>query len=222
MKTKLALLSVFAAMLMITVSCGGPQGERAKVAEAKAVATAEGVTFTALESSVIEWIGTKPTGQHDGTISIQEGHVKVKDSQITGGEMIIDMSSIVVLDITDEAMNARLRGHLLSADFFEVETYPVAKFTFTSVEEYVGEQTGDFEFTHMVSGNLEMKEIVRNVTFPAMVFIGEDRMKASTDFFVINRADWNVKFGSRRFFDNLMDNFIHDDISLKITFEAAI
>jgi polyisoprenoid-binding protein YceI len=222
MKTKLALFSLFAAMLLITVSCGGPQGERAKVTEAKDVAAAEGITFTAVESSVVEWIGTKPTGQHNGTISLKEGHVKVQDGQITGGEIIIDMNSIVVLDITDAGMNERLRGHLLSADFFETETYPVAIFTFTSLEKYVGEQTGNFEFTHMVSGNLEMKEIVRNVTFPALISIGENRMKAATDFFVINRADWNVKFGSRRFFDNLMDNYINDEISLKITFEAAI
>ncbi len=221
MKIRIAALSIISATLLI-VSCGGPQGERAATGDARDVQDARGDVYQAqVEASTIEWVGTKPTGQHDGTIAISKGHVVVDNGKITGGEMVIDMNSIVVLDIEDPEMNQRLRGHLLSADFFETETYPEAKFVFTSVEDYTGEQTGDVVFTHTVSGNLSMKDVTRNVTFAAMIDMQGDEMKAVTDRFIIDRSEWNVKYGSRSFFDNLKDNFIHDDMVLRIMFSAS-
>jgi polyisoprenoid-binding protein YceI len=220
MKMRIALLTMASAALIIT-SCGGPQGERAATGDAKAVIEAKGEVYTAeVGTSKIEWIGTKPTGKHNGTINLSKGHVVVDNGRIVGGEMVIDMNSIVVLDLTDPETNAQLRGHLLSADFFETETYPEARFVFTSVEEYKGEQTGSVKFTHLVSGNLTMKDVTRGVSFPAMVDFQEGSMKAVTEQFIIDRSEWNVRFGSRKFFDNLRDNFIHDDISLRIMFLA--
>jgi polyisoprenoid-binding protein YceI len=221
MKIRIAALTFISAALFI-VSCGGPQGERAATNDARDVQDASGDVYQAkVESSTIEWVGTKPTGQHNGTIAISKGHVVVKNGRITGGEMVINMNSIVVLDIEDPETNQKLRGHLLSADFFETETYPEAKFVFTSVEDYTGEQTGDVVFTHTVSGNLSMKDVTRNVTFAAMIDMQGDEMKAVTDRFIIDRSEWNVKYGSRSFFDNLKDNFIHDDIVLRIMFGAS-
>lgn len=219
MKLKIFLFSVISAAFI--VSCGGPQGERATTADEKAVIEADGDVYLAnLDVAVVEWIGTKPTGQHDGTISVKSGYVVINDGEITGGEMIIDMNSIVVLDIEDPETNAKLRNHLLSADFFEVETYPEARFVITSVQDFEGVSPGDIQFTHNVSGNLTMKDVTRNITFPAQIGFDDQRMKASTEFFIIDRSEWNVRYGSRTFFDNLRDNFIHDDIMLKITFEG--
>jgi len=217
---KIASLLALPAILL-TMSCGGPQGDRAATGEAREVVEAKGKVYIAeVGSSRIEWIGTKPTGQHNGTINISKGQVVVDNGQIVGGEIVIDMNSIVVLDITDAETNAKLRNHLLSADFFETETYPEARFVFTSVEKYQGEQTGLVEFTHLVSGNLTMKDATRNVTFPALIDMQGQSLKAVSDSFIIDRSEWNVKFGSRRFFDNLKDNFIHDDIVLRIMFLA--
>lgn len=220
MKLRIASIIMLSATF-ITISCGGPQGERAATGDAKEVAEAKGVVYNAeLNSSKIEWIGTKPTGQHNGTINISKGNVLVDNGQIVGGEIVIDMNSIVVLDLTDAETNGKLRGHLLSADFFETETYPEARFVFTSVEKYQGEQTGAVGFTHLVSGNLTMKDATRNVTFPALIEMQGQSLKAVSDSFIIDRSEWNVKYGSRKFFDNLKDNFIHDDIVLRIMFLA--
>lgn len=222
MKLKIASLLALPAILL-TMSCGGPQGDRAATGEAREVVEAKGkVYIPEIGSSRIEWIGTKPTGQHNGTINISKGKVVVDDGQIVGGEIVIDMNSIVVLDLTDAETNAKLRNHLLSADFFETETYPEARFVFTSVEKYQGEQTGQVEFTHLVSGNLTMKDATRNVTFPALIDMQGQSLKAVSDNFIIDRSEWNVKYGSRRFFDNLKDNFIHDDIVLRIMFLANL
>jgi len=221
MKLKIASLLVLSAVLL-AVSCRGPQGDRAATGEAKQAIEAKGQAYVAqVAGSSIEWIGTKPTGQHNGTINIKKGQVIVDGGQIIGGEIVIDMNSIAVLDITDPETNANLRNHLLSADFFETETYPEARFVFTSVENFKGEQTGQIEFTHLVSGNLTMKDTTRNVTFPVMIDIHGQALKAVSDNFVIDRSEWNVKYGSRKFFDNLMDNFIHDEIKLRIMFQAS-
>ncbi len=221
MKTIIALSAMLFSTLMI-VSCGAPQGEKAATGDEKAVMKAKGVVYLAdVSASQIEWVGTKPTGQHNGTISIAKGNITVEDGMITGGEMMIDMNSIVVLDLTDPETNGKLRGHLLSSDFFDVAVYPEARFVFTSVAAYEGEQTGDINFTHTVSGNLTMKDVTRNVTFHAMIEIQDATIKAHTGNFIIDRSEWNVKYGSRKFFDNLKDNFIHDEISLKIQFSGV-
>lgn len=217
MKSVFATLAVLSTVFII--SCGGPQGERAATSEAQTALDAKGYTYLAdVQASQIEWVGTKPTGQHNGTISLSKGFVSVENGKITGGEMIIDMNSIIVLDLSDQETNGKLRGHLLSADFFDTGVYPEARFEFTSVSDFEGEQTGDVQFTHTVSGNLTMKDATRNVTFPAMIDIQEGGIKAVSGTFIIDRSEWNVKYGSRKFFDNLKDNFIHDDISLKIMF----
>jgi polyisoprenoid-binding protein YceI len=220
MKIKFALLTMLSAAFLM-VSCGGPQGERATTSDQQAVIESKGEVYTAeTASSKIEWVGTKPTGEHHGTVNITKGEVFVDNGEITGGEIVIDMNSITVLDLTDPETNEKLRSHLVSPDFFETETYPEARFVFTSVTPYTGEQTGAENFTHTVSGNLTMKDATRNVTFPARIDFQEGSMKVVTDNFIIDRSEWNVKYGSRKFFDNLADNFIHDDISLRIMFLA--
>lgn len=90
--------------------------------------------MNAAESS-IEWIGSKPVvNGHNETINIKNGFVHVNtDNQITGGEFVIDMNSISNADLTDAEKKGQLEGHLKSADFFEVEKYPEAKFVITGV-----------------------------------------------------------------------------------------
>ncbi len=203
--------------ILFVAGCVNPQGERAKTGEAQKAADVAGTRFEAnLAQSIIEWVGTKPTGQHNGTIGLAEGFVTVGNGVVTGGELVIDMNSIAVLDITDANMNGQLRGHLLSPDFFEVETYPTSIFVITSVEPFNGENAN-----FQVTGNLTLKDTTRSITFPANIQVSENGVSASSAVFLINRADWNVKYGSKRFFDNLKDNFIHDDISLKFSFVAG-
>src|SRR5690606_26803378 len=77
--------------------------------------------------SSIEWIGNKVTGSHNGTIEVKEGFVNVHDGNITDGSLTINMTSIVVSDLEDPEMNGKLKGHLMSDDFFGVEKYPTAQ-----------------------------------------------------------------------------------------------
>src|SRR5512133_3033197 len=82
-------------------------------------------------ATVINWKGKKIGGEHTGTINLKEGWLTVDKKAITGGEFIVDMTTIKDLDIKDEKMRGNLEGHLKSDDFFGVEKYPVAKLVIT-------------------------------------------------------------------------------------------
>jgi polyisoprenoid-binding protein YceI len=160
-----------------------------------------------VETSTIEWQGFKPTGSHTGTINIKSGVLKTKGNSVKSGLFIIDMSTI-----KESKNNAKLEGHLKSDAFFDVEKFPSAAFEITGFEDHNGKT--------MLSGNLTLKDITNNVTFPVTVTHQDDNLTLSSEVFTIDRSKWNVKYGSKSFFDDLKDKFINDDIELKITVKA--
>ncbi|WP_346881220.1 YceI family protein [uncultured Algibacter sp.] len=173
------------------------------------------VSYTANTSaSSIAWKGFKPTGSHNGTINIKSGTFNVANGNIVGGSFIIDMTSITVSDIpAEDEGNGKLLGHLKSPDFFDVENHSNASFTITSLEETAGKT--------MLSGNLSLKGNENNVTFPVSVSHDNNAMTLTSEAFTIDRTKWNVKYGSKSFFDNLGDKFINDDMEIKITVKAT-
>lgn len=216
MKRIYPLLSLAVAIVM-TTACNNQTKNRAETGEAKEVQTITGDQSFPIDStnSTIEWTGSKPTGKHNGTIEISEGEMLVTDGKLVGGKFVIDMNSIRNLDLTSKDDNAKLVGHLKSADFFEVEKYPTSIFVITSVQEQA--QNPNY---YNVTGNLTLKENTASITFPVNVTINEDRVQVRSEEFVIDRSNWNVRYGSRKFFDNLRDNYISDDIALKINIDA--
>lgn len=165
-----------------------------------------------LNNSTVEWLGKKVTGQHNGTVKISSGEVLLGDGNLKGGNFEMDMNSITVLDIQNPEPNAKLTNHLKSDDFFDTENHPISKFEITSVSEQVDDKGN----THLVSGNLTIKGITKNITFPAMVSIDERTVTAKADF-DIDRTEWDVRYGSGKFFDNLGDNLINDNFNIKFT-----
>lgn len=209
------LFTVVSLMLVVT-SCKNDSKE-AKTTEAENVAEAQSTSTKYMANpseSVIEWTGAKPTGKHNGTINIESGVFTVNNGKIESGSFLIDMNSIVDLDIpADKEMNGKLVGHLKSADFFDVEKFPNAAFEVTGFEEVDGKV--------MLSGNLTLKDKKNNVTFPVSLTEEGDNFTISSEVFTIDRSKWDVKYGSKSFFDNLGDKFINDDIELKITLKAS-
>ncbi|WP_248723683.1 YceI family protein [Seonamhaeicola sp. ML3] len=193
------------------------KAKEAETKEAEATATtevtSEKFTVNIYESS-IAWQGFKPTGKHNGTINIANGAFDVSDGKITSGTFSIDMNTIVNLDLpADSKGNAKLVGHLKSPDFFDVEKFPTATFEITGVEDSEGKT--------MLSGNLTLKEKTNNITFPVSVSTEGNTLTLTSDTFTIDRSKWDVKHGSKSFFDNLGDKFINDDIELTVSVKAS-
>jgi len=226
MKTTFKFL-FFAAIIASFAACTS-SGEKTEATTAKSIEeTSYNETYTVnAKDSKLEWQGWKPTGTHDGAVNIASGNLLVNNQQLVGGSFTIDMTSIVVLDIEDPEYNAKLKGHLTSADFFEVETYSTASFEITGVKAIDGnsidenKEKGDVIPNHSITGNLTMKGITKSITFNAMVDITSSKITASTNQFYINRTDWNVQYGSKKFFSDLKDKFINDEMGISIKLRA--
>lgn len=160
-----------------------------------------------IESSSIKWKGYKPTGSHHGTINFSEGNIDLKGSKIKGGNFKVDMTSL-----KDADGSKRLEGHLKSADFFEVEKFPVSSF------EITGTNTNDGQL--FVNGNITIKGVTKSISFPASLSEEGGKVVLKSDTFQINRADFNVKYKSKSFFNDLKDKFINDDFDLQVTIVA--
>ena len=156
--------------------------------------------------STVKWEAKKVTGKHNGTISFANGSVSANKSTITGGTLVIDMKTIVDLDLTDAGYNKKLVGHLSSDDFFAVDKFPestlvIKKVTFVSGNDY------------KVTGDLTIKGVTNPIEFNAKVNQNGDKLNAE-GVMTINRAKFGVKYGSSSFFQGLGDKVIYDDFTL--------
>jgi polyisoprenoid-binding protein YceI len=159
--------------------------------------------------SKINWKGFKPTGSHYGTIDLDNGNIIIKNDKITGGEFTINMNSIVDLDMpADNEYNAKLVGHLKSADFFDVEKYPNGSFQIKETENKDGKT--------LIKGELTLKDISHPVSFLADIKIENGQLTLKSETFKIDRSKWNIRYKSKSFFDDLKDKFIEDDMEISI------
>lgn len=162
-----------------------------------------------IETSKINWKGFKPSGSHYGTIDLANGNFVVKNDKISGGEFTIDMHSIVDLDMpADNENNAKLVGHLKSADFFDVEKYPNGSFQIKDTENIDGKT--------LINGELTLKDITHPVSFLADIKIENGRVTLKSESFKVDRSKWNIRYKSKSFFNDLKDKFIDDDMEISI------
>lgn len=156
-----------------------------------------------VETSKLKWKGFKPTGTHFGALLVKEGTINVSEGNVSGGNFVFDMNSIIVADIpVEEKGNAKLTGHLKSGDFFDVENNPTSTFEITSVE-------GD-----KVKGNLTVKGITKPIEFSAKFESNEDGVSFSSEVIKIDRTEFDIQYKSKKFFDNLKDKFINDEFEI--------
>lgn len=170
-------------------------------------------TPISIEGSKIEWEGKKVTGAHNGTISLQSGELKVEKGELKGGEFVIDMNSIVVLDIENPGANAKLVGHLKNDDFFSVEKYPTAKLSINKVMKLKDNDKG---LTHNVYGQLTIKGITEEVVIPAKISTDKAGKISATAEFTVDRTKYDIKYGSSTFFPSIADKAIYNDMYFKV------
>jgi polyisoprenoid-binding protein YceI len=231
----LSLLAVFA------VACGS-KSNTVETSEAKEVASADDATAITVntQNSMVTWIGSKPTGKHNGSISIADGEIMVNNSEIVGGNFTIDITSLKALDMeegTDGYNN--LVGHLMSPDFFDAENHPTATFEVTEVKPFsaanLSADKDEYDSenkpaalsevmvenpTHFISGNLTMRGTTKNITFPAHVEMNNGVIKAKANF-NIDRTAWGLSYNTEaNFVDQAKDKMIYDTVNVGFELEA--
>ena len=158
------------------------------------------------ELSSIDWIGRKVTGQHTGKIKITSGEVKMSGKAVKGGSFTMDMTSIT-------SDSERLTGHLKTDDFFSVEKNPTSAFVITKVTPAGNERIN-------VIGNLTIKGITNEITFPATVKKQGNAVVAVAKNVMINRAKYDIRYGSKSFFNDIGNKAIDDEFELGINLVA--
>lgn len=204
------------ALIAITaVSCKSEKNKVTANEEVKDVKKVENVinSYKAnVAESTVTWKGNKPTGSHNGVVSIEKGLFDIKDGVLNSGEFVIDMNSISCLDLEAGKGKEDLEGHLKNADFFDVEKFPTAKFVIASSETKDGK-------LH-VTGNLTLRGTTKSITIPATVTENEGTATFKSDVFSIDRTDFGVTYKSKKLDAALKDKFINDLMELSFDIKA--
>ena len=164
------------------------------------------------KASKVNWTGKKVTGEHTGYLLLGNGVVTVDKNAVTSDKVNMDMNSIVCTDLTNEEYNKKLIGHLKSDDFFSVEKHPNSTFEITSVKP-----AGNGQYT--VKGNLSIKGITNEISFPAKISVDKNVVKANGTA-KIDRTKWDIRYGSGKFFDGLGDKMIYDEFEISFDIVA--
>jgi len=162
-----------------------------------------------IKESKIGWTGYKVTGKHTGNISLKSGTLTFEGAKLVGGNFDIDMNSITCTDMQGE-YGDKLVGHLKSDDFFGVANHPVARFSMTNVI-YQGTQG-----SYKILGDLTIKGITKPIKFFAKVVQNQGAGYTSSAKIVVDRSEYDVRFGSGSFFDSLGDKTIYDEFDLEV------
>lgn len=166
-------------------------------------------------ASTISWAAKKTlvnTNNHLGTVKIKDGFLSVHENMLVGGEITIDMQSIISTDLTG-AFKKKLEDHLKSADFFATAEFPTAQLIIKQVGKTENSQA-------LVIGDLTIKDSTNEIEFVADVENTTDEeinLKAKLS---IDRTLWDIRYGSGKFFDNLGDAVIDDLIDLSLEIKA--
>ena len=169
--------------------------------------------------SNINWTGTKPTGKHTGTIKLTNGTLFVKNGILETGKFTINMKSITVTDPRDGKNKTNLENHLKGLGdkanedhFFNTNKYPTGTFEITNLTT-ANNRT-------LVEGNLTLKGTTKNITFPAIVTVNDSLVVINSESFKINRILWNINYNSKSAIENLGNQYIDDNIELKVSLTA--
>jgi hypothetical protein len=141
-----------------------------------------------LTSSYVKWTGYKVTGQHFGKVMLKSGSLEFEGDNLIGGAFEMDMTSITVEDLT---------------------AHPTSKFVITKV---VSRGTPG---AYKIIGNLNLKAATKELRFNADIKTIEGKQTAVAKI-KLDRSEYDIRYGSGSFFENLGDKTIYDEFDLEI------
>lgn len=196
-----------------------PKGDNATITDKQQAAEATGTTFVAdTAASRIRFTGHGVGKNHPGVFRLSSGSVAVANNQITGGIFTINIKSME-LEQKGGMFDEKLHPHLMSGDFFDADKFGTAKFEITNVEPYQANSsdTSIVEGANFrISGNFTLKDVTKNISFPARVDLDENTLKAKGNF-DIDRRQWSMNYGNDK---TLGDKFISETVNIELDLQA--
>lgn len=221
MKTKNFLGLVAISALMFSAACNsGPKADQAQVADQQEAQTAAGAELKIdTTTTAVVFKGNGVGKYHKGTFKVTDGTVSIQDGKLTGGKFNININSMK-MEETGEMITNMLRPHLLAPDFFDAAKFPSSVFEITKVEPYTATATDSSVVAganYLVSGNLTLKDVTKNVTFPAKIDVAGNALTAVANF-DIDRTWWGMAYGNDK---SLKDKFISPTVNIELAVKAA-
>jgi polyisoprenoid-binding protein YceI len=164
--------------------------------------------------STVSWNAKKVTGEHYGKVPLQDANLDYSNGKITGGSFTMDMVNLTVEDIADANSNKRLADHLRSDDFFSVAKFNTSTFKITEAKSSNGKD-------YTITGTLTIKGISNPVTFPATVSVEKGKIVANAAI-SFDRTQFDIKYRSGNYFENLADKMIYDEVTLQVKLVASV
>jgi len=194
-------MTLSALLVATSIAFATPLNTTEKTTEKTTKAVEKKVVDT--EASKITWKAYKVTGSHEGTINLASGNLDFNGTTLTGGAFVVDMTTINTTDLEGE-YKQKLDGHLHSDDFFGTATHKTASLEITSVKAS-GKNAYD------ATAKLTIKNITKEVNFTISVYGSK-----ATASLKVDRSEFDVRYGSGSFFDNLGDKTIYDEFDLVV------
>ena len=217
-KFQVVFLAIAAAGL--GVSCDkAPKGDQAIITDQVLPNNGAGETFLVdTANSYVRFTGHGVGKNHPGIFDLTYGTVTATDEKVTGGTFVMDITSLD-MEQEGEMIDNKLRPHLLSGDFFNANTFGTSRFEITNVEPYKpkdGEKSLVEGANFSISGNLQIKNVTKNITFPARIELNGNRLEARANF-DIDRRQWQMNYGNDK---TLGDNFISETVNIELHLQA--
>jgi len=128
----------------------------------------------------------------------------------------VDAASMVADEDNRDMMTEKFETHMKSPDFFDVVQFPQATFASTSITEGVDPSFTNAEgATHTISGQLTLRDVTKDVTFPATVMMNADGTFSAKAEFAVNRKDFNMVF------PGAPDDLIRDEVVITADLMSA-
>jgi polyisoprenoid-binding protein YceI len=215
----LAGMILTACTLSLVACSDAPKGDNATITDKQQTADASGQSFVVdTATSRLRFTGHGVGKNHPGIFKLSDGTVSVANDQISGGSFVINIKSME-LEEKGGMFDDKLRPHLMSGDFFDADKFGTAKFEITKVEPY-NTNSSDTSVVKganfRVSGNLTLKEVTKNITFPARIDLDGNTLKAKGNF-DIDRRQWNMNYGNDK---TLGDKFISEKVNIELDLQA--
>lgn len=206
--------------LMIMNGCDrAPKGDQAKITAKEESVVPTGVTYAVdTARSSVRFTGNGVGKNHPGHFRLNYGAVAVKNDSISGGAFVINVKSMK-MEEKGAQIETKLRPHLLSGDFFDADKFGTATFEITNVQIYEpkdGEKSLVEGANYYVSGNLKIKDVTKNISFPVRIDLDGNTLKAKANF-DIDRRQWSMNYGNDK---TLGDKFISETVNIELNLQA--
>ncbi len=166
-----------------------------------------------LNESRVEWLGRNLKNKHWGTLPIKSGELHFSNGCLTGGSFTLDMQGIQCTDLAGQPQHDLLIQHLKSDDFFDTERFPEARLVIDSSERI--DHRGIGQPNLRLRGRLTLHGVTRPLSFEAATGFADAGKPVAQAAFVIDRTEWNIIYGSGRFFHRLAGHMVNDLIELQ-------